>query len=86
MNTTEYTTIPDGGRITLPTATDRDAPAAATYEVPVDFVDLACHLREAAEAADDWMAAMLLDIEKNVGRPNMRWPATLCSCRLSAGG
>jgi hypothetical protein len=64
MNTTEYTTIPDGGRITLPTATDRDAPAAATYEVPVDFVDLACHLREAAEAADDWMAAMLLDIEK----------------------
>jgi hypothetical protein len=64
MNTTQYTTIPAGGRITLPTATGRDAPAAATYEVRVDFMVLAYHLRAAAEAADDWMAAMLLDIEK----------------------
>ena len=62
MNTTQYTTIPAGGRITLPTATGRDAPAAATYEVRVDFMVLAYHLRAAAEAADDWMAAMLLDI------------------------
>ncbi len=62
MNTTQYTTIPAGGRITLPTATGHDAPA--TYEVRVDFMVLAYHLRAAAEAADDWMAAMLLDIEK----------------------
>nr|WP_294509081.1 hypothetical protein [uncultured Rhodopila sp.] len=60
MNTTQYTTIPAGGRITLPTATGHDAPA--TYEVRVDFMVLAYHLRAAAEAADDWMAAMLLDI------------------------